>query len=263
MSLQDVFLNNSTPDECTNDILSEKPFVHVLIDTSSEDLSADYGESLENENPFCDESAIFLKKKLTHERPKAQSWSRGFFLLQKSNSLIRSAPQAIGCTFWGRMNNGEHITLPTLGCGKSDAIKRISGQTLVSLINNTFERDYLLIDARFAYEYNGGHIWGAVNVNNEEEVFRNVGSRKILIFYCEFSSIRGPTLAKRVRNRDRKRNEYPRLDFPEIYVLEGGYRSFFEEFPQICTPSNYIQMDDKRYKNECAYYHTKIKIKKN
>lgn len=263
MPFQEIFTNNSTPDECNNDIMSEKPFIQALIDASSDDLSADFETGLEYENPFCDEPLIFQKKRLAQKCTSPQNWTRSFFMLQKSNYLIRSAPQSLESTELGHMNNGENISLPTLGCGKSDAIKRISAHTLVSLINKTFERDYLLIDARFGYEYKGGHIWGAINVNNEEDIFRNVEKHKILIFYCEFSSFRGPTLARRVRNRDRKKNEYPTLDFPEIYVLEKGYRNFFEEFPQLCTPSSYIQMHDKRFKNECAYYHKKIKIKKN
>ncbi|ELA41830.1 uncharacterized protein VICG_01182 [Vittaforma corneae ATCC 50505] len=263
MPAHDIFTNNSSPEEYSNDIMSEKPFLNILIDTSSEDFWSDLDENLENENPFREDSSTFMRKKLAVEDKRSQNWSRNAFFLLKSNSLIRSVPQNLEGTCWDFANSGEQITLPTLGCGKSDAIKRISAQTLVCLINKTFERDYLVIDARFSYEYDGGHIRGAVNINNEGDVFRTIKDRRILIFYCEFSSIRGPTLARRVRNWDRKGNEYPRLDFPEIYILEGGYRSFFEQFPQFCTPSSYIQMHDKRFKKECAYFHKKIKIKKN
>lgn len=262
MPAHDIFANNSSPEEYSSDVLSEKPFLNIHADTSSEDFGSDVDENLENENPFREESSIFVKKRLAVASKRPQNWSRKAFSLLKSNSLIRSAPQNLGGTFWDFANSGEQITLPTLGCGKSDAIKRLSAQTLVCLINKTFERDYLVVDARFSYEYEGGHIRGAVNINNEDDVFRNIKGRKILIFYCEFSSIRGPTLAKKVRSKDRKKNEYPLLDFPEIYVLEGGYRNFFEEFPQFCAPSSYVQMHDKRFKKECAYFHKKIKIKK-
>lgn len=69
---------------------------------------------------------------------------------------------------------------------------------------------YQVIDCRFDYEYNGGHVPGAININTTtqlEEYFlggtankpvpsvSGEGGRKdILIFHCEFSAKRAPTL---------------------------------------------------------------------
>lgn len=35
-----------------------------------------------------------------------------------------------------------------------------------------------------------------------------------------------------LRAQDRKRNEYryPKLNYPEIYLLEGGYKAFYENY---------------------------------
>jgi hypothetical protein len=54
----------------------------------------------------------------------------------------------------------------------------------------------------------------------------------IIIFHCEFSSARGPSLLRFLRNQDRSLNEhvYPSLFYPELYLLEGGYKSFYERF---------------------------------
>ena len=67
-----------------------------------------------------------------------------------------------------------------------------------------------MIDCRFDYEYNGGHVPGAININTQdgvEEFF--LGPRKgrpspsmsgdnakktVLVFHCEFSAKRAPTL---------------------------------------------------------------------
>ena len=53
----------------------------------------------------------------------------------------------------------------------------------------------------------------------------------VLIFHCEFSSERGPNMYRFLRDQDRELNKdsYPRLVYHEIYVLEGGYKAFFEK----------------------------------
>lgn len=51
--------------------------------------------------------------------------------------------------------------------------------------------------------------------------------RVILVFHCEFSSERGPRMCRFVRQRDRDVNDYPRLHYPELYVLKDGYKDFF------------------------------------
>lgn len=60
---------------------------------------------------------------------------------------------------------------------------------------------FVLIDCRFPYEYEGGHVRGAINVYTEEqmdEIFtRHLPAKDpglCLIFYCEFSSYRSPKL---------------------------------------------------------------------
>ena len=54
--------------------------------------------------------------------------------------------------------------------------------------------------------------------------------RVVLIFHCEFSSERGPKLSRFLRSKDRLANKecYPNLFYPELYLLEGGYKNFFE-----------------------------------
>ena len=70
--------------------------------------------------------------------------------------------------------------------------------------------DYHIIDCRFDYEYNGGHIPGAVNINTtaavedfllstsltkpKPSVSGDNGRKTILVFHCEFSAKRAPTL---------------------------------------------------------------------
>jgi M-phase inducer tyrosine phosphatase len=37
---------------------------------------------------------------------------------------------------------------------------------------------------------------------------------------------------------------YPKIHYPEVYVLEGGYCQYFKEFPNRCDPPAYVRMDD-------------------
>ena len=59
---------------------------------------------------------------------------------------------------------------------------------------------------------------------------KDPSKRVILIFHCEFSSERGPRLSRFLRSQDRQTNKdcYPHLHYPELYLLEGGYKLFFE-----------------------------------
>lgn len=64
-----------------------------------------------------------------------------------------------------------------------------------------------------------------------------------------------------LRNNDRSRNEhaYPALHYPEIYLLHGGYKDFFESYPELCDPISYRQMLDPMFTS--AYRHFRAKSK--
>lgn len=67
---------------------------------------------------------------------------------------------------------------------------------------------FRVIDCRYPYEFEGGHIRGAENLYTEEDIYRVLMStkteaatvvpiepkRNIIVFHCEFSSHRGPKL---------------------------------------------------------------------
>lgn len=63
--------------------------------------------------------------------------------------------------------------------------------------------EYLILDCRYPYEYEGGHIRGAQNVWNRDTLqnqffttpeYTADSKRRIIIFHCEFSSKRGPDM---------------------------------------------------------------------
>ncbi|KAK4058786.1 m-phase inducer phosphatase [Microbotryomycetes sp. JL221] len=163
-----------------------------------------------------------------------------------------------------RSQEAKGKALPCFGV-KEDGLMRISAATLndvqSGMYSSLFAR-YLVIDCRFAYEYQGGHIDGAINLSELEAVeaaLLNINEppqpctsesaqpqgKTVLIFHCEFSAKRAPTTAKHLRNSDRHKNHavYPNIHYPEVYVLQGGYAEFFKSFPERCT-GGYLAMDD-------------------
>jgi M-phase inducer tyrosine phosphatase len=82
-----------------------------------------------------------------------------------------------------------------------DSLPRISDATLVSVLNGDFDHMYekkVIIDCRFEYEYDGGHIDGARNFCEKEqlaeELFKNPSPNTLLIFHCEYSAHRAPLM---------------------------------------------------------------------
>ena len=158
----------------------------------------------------------------------------------------------------------EHI-LPLVR-GKQPNLASISGDTLVKVLQGEFDHfleSRLIVDCRYPYEFEGGHIKEAVNLWTKEMCHKKffpaqpVQSRseakpQIIIFHCEFSSHRAPKMYKFIRETDRRVNgeQYPKLDYPEIYLLHAGYREFFKLFSDFCFPRNYIEMNDEKYKED-------------
>lgn len=157
-------------------------------------------------------------------------------------------------------NNNQTCDLP-----------RISQETLVDVLEGKFDRVYdkrVVIDCRFEYEYQGGHIAGAVNYNDKEQLSQQlfelesqaVGSRALLIFHCEFSVHRAPLMAAHIRNKDRSVNiqQYPRLSYPEAYILDGGFNGFYKSHTDRCV-GEYIEMNAKEHEAACEVGMAQVK----
>ena len=91
---------------------------------------------------------------------------------------------------------------------KHISINTVSASTVHDLLVGMEE--CLVIDCRFPYEYEGGHVQGAINVNTPDQLYQMffrdpVKTRKIvrsripIIFYCEFSTHRGPQMYRLMR----------------------------------------------------------------
>jgi len=180
---------------------------------------------------------------------------------------------------------------------KNPDLTGITPETLSNLIKNDQNLDFLIVDCRYDYEYQGGHIKGAINITSPElleelfftkrhlladkaflkeirenfeaaissEYFKSAQACPqeqaesspenplIVVFHCEFSQKRGPRTLRALRNLDRQMNarNFPNLFYPEVYILEGGYQNFVNQYPDLCEPKGrYIQMADKNYRSK-------------
>ncbi|KAF5277946.1 hypothetical protein FQA39_LY18424 [Lamprigera yunnana] len=162
-----------------------------------------------------------------------------------------------------------------LTSGRHQDLISITPSTLAVLMRGGYQNmvsSYKVIDCRYPYEFNGGHIEGATNLYTKEQVLERLldaqshldanletCNRNILVFHCEFSSERGPNLYRFLRKSDRLRNSdvYPALYYPEVYLLEGGYKSFFEQYSELCVPDSYLPMLDPNYSNDLKHFRAK------
>jgi rhodanese-related sulfurtransferase len=161
---------------------------------------------------------------------------------------------------------GTVSNLPIMDAPSVPDLNCITPQTLAALISghayrNLYHR-YYIVDCRFDYEYEGGHIRGAVNVVTPEQIedlflrdpdMQCNGNKICIIFHCEFSSHRGPKMYRYLRSMDRSLNAdvYPKLNYPEMYLLDGGYKNFYNQFSHLCDPENYVPMSDPKYNAQC------------
>uniref|UniRef100_A0A2K6GB69 M-phase inducer phosphatase n=1 Tax=Propithecus coquereli TaxID=379532 RepID=A0A2K6GB69_PROCO len=156
--------------------------------------------------------------------------------------------------------------------GKHQDLKYISPETMVALLMGKFSNiveKFMIVDCRYPYEYEGGHIKTAVNLplERDAEAFLlqspivpcSLDKRIILIFHCEFSSERGPRMCRFIRERDRAANDYPSLYYPEMYVLKGGYKEFFPQHPNFCEPQDYRPMNHEAFKEELKTFRLKTR----
>ncbi|CAL4060481.1 unnamed protein product, partial [Meganyctiphanes norvegica] len=168
------------------------------------------------------------------------------------------------------------LELPTIDGGKHPDISAISHDTLSDLMKGKYNHcvnSFKILDCRYPYEYEGGHIVGAESWSSPQmvldELAKQCGTacipnecekRDILIFHCEFSANRGPKTYRLMREKDRASStNYPALHYPEIYLLEGGYKDFYNQYPELCTSEGYTMMLDPRHSENLKHFRAKSK----
>uniref|UniRef100_A0A8C5NVB6 protein-tyrosine-phosphatase n=1 Tax=Jaculus jaculus TaxID=51337 RepID=A0A8C5NVB6_JACJA len=116
--------------------------------------------------------------------------------------------------------------------GKHQDLKYISPEIIASVLNGNFAsliEEFVIIDCRYPYEYEGDDLLGPSSFTR-----------------CRY-----------VRERDRLGNEYPKLHYPELYILKGGYKEFFLKCQSHCEPPSYRPMHHEDFKEDLKKFRTK------
>jgi hypothetical protein len=100
------------------------------------------------------------------------------------------------------MDDATSLQLPHFNSSDPESLPRISQATLVQILDGAYDHLYdekAIIDCRFEYEYNGGHIEGALNFCDKEQLAERLFSaptsaNTLLILHCEYSAHRAPLM---------------------------------------------------------------------
>lgn len=210
-----------------------------------------------------------LKKSLSFDvnilNSKAKSSGTDMNVISSANDDI----SVEGAVLTG--DGSKECCLPTVQ-GRFHDLRYITHSTMKDVVDGKYDDvigSFRIIDSRYSYEYDGGHIAGAENIHNKDDILDLLkypksnmdGKREIIIFHCEFSSERGPKMCRFLRNNDREINaeNYPALHYPELYIMKGGYKEFYENNKELCTPMAYVPMLSKDHKEDLRHFRTKSK----
>ena len=145
-------------------------------------------------------------------------------------------------------SNGECNEIKTYKNEDNGICKMITGDELCRLLDS--HMNILIFDCRFDYEINAGHIKGSIPYPSEKELIKTLFStiRKgiIIVFHCEYSKVRGVKALQQFIQLDRSfsRDNYPSLHYPFTYLLQGGFKEFYEKHKEYCI-GYYRRMEDK------------------
>ncbi|KAJ6229202.1 cdc25-like protein phosphatase twine-related [Anaeramoeba flamelloides] len=225
-------------------------FTEQQFGFASKDIEQSLTQFL-NENDSQKEKSPKFKIRSNKQMPRFQK------RIQRCNSVCLSKSVNL---FNQKAFNETKPILP-ITHGKPFDLNTISSETMCDLLEgkyNNFFDHVIVIDCRFNFEFEGGHIEGAHNWNIPKEIFpklfcEGIKKKACLVFHCEFSQNRGPAMCRLIRKTDRQINQYPNLYYPQCYVLEGGYREFFntnQRTKKFCYPCSYQEMKDKKFRTQ-------------
>lgn len=144
------------------------------------------------------------KPSVPNQRPR-KHMRRSLSMFEHPEEILKQEKTSIGNTgALGSIMDVDDIPPLKLPHFKPDeeSLPRITKDTMVDILDGKYNQSYdrsIIVDCRFEYEYEGGHIEGAINVNSKEELATQLFETSpienaLLVFHCEYSAHRAPLL---------------------------------------------------------------------
>jgi len=259
MTLEECFASSPERKETSMSVDTTPTLAHPRP-RSSNQVSSIFGKT-NTGSPFAVSPSGMLPRRNTGQgfRPRKQ-FRRSLSMFEHPDKYLTERKSECGLTPICDDDHSYDFQLPHF-VAEGENLPRITQETMVDILDGKHISKYdqsHVVDCRFEYEFEGGHIDGAVNCTNRDaftETFFQGAQRgkTLIIFHCEYSAHRAPLTAANFRSKDRDTNvhRYPQLSYPEVYVLDGGYSAFYKNHKPRCFPQNYIEMNDIKHITAC------------
>lgn len=137
------------------------------------------------------------------QRPRKQ-FRRSLSMFEHPGDVMRQEKAACSAACLDSImdiDDPPRLRLPHFNSNE-ESLPRITKDTMVDVLDGKYGQCYdrfIIIDCRFEYEYEGGHIEGAINVNDKERLATQLfvslpPENTLLIFHCEYSAHRAPIM---------------------------------------------------------------------
>ncbi|KAL3858474.1 hypothetical protein ACJMK2_013063 [Sinanodonta woodiana] len=250
---------------------TRRPFEKCLQTLNAKRCLFSIKRSLELTENISSESKRFRDKGFS---PMPSSWKIPANLSPSSDPTFAIIDAVNRMTFESDLiaDGSRTYSLPTVPRREKD-MRCITTDTMAAVLRGDYVRilkNCTIIDCRYPYEFEGGHIKGAMNLYTKEmmQQFLRLSLvekydtlSRVLIFHCEFSLERGPAMYHFLREQDRilNKDKYPHLCYPEVYLLERGYKAFYENHTHYCEPMDYKPMLHNDHTAELRHFKIKSK----
>jgi M-phase inducer tyrosine phosphatase len=211
---RETFANiGSTPspslDECfaPSPPQDRRPLSNGSLFASGKAKPFPFGSSIQSRNNGSPLAAI-RKQSAAHSRPRPSKMRRSLSMFEHPGDVMNAkqdgdeshSPSGLSSVM--DTEESPSLKLPHFTPPEPESLPRITHETLIQVLDGAFDHLYdekAIIDCRFEYEYNGGHIEGALNFCDKEQLAERLFSaptnnNTLLILHCEYSAHRAPLM---------------------------------------------------------------------
>ncbi|OHT05898.1 hypothetical protein TRFO_26167 [Tritrichomonas foetus] len=169
-------------------------------------------------------------------------------LRRQNSSVLLKSPLIVNAS----NNNATRCNIRVI------SIKELSD---ILLCHTSIEKSVVVIDARYPYEYQCGHIVGSYNVQNMKQLEKLTKMRwqnALFIIYCDKSTTRSKIIASCISRVIQESNHIGKSGYNQtksdrnILILEDDFKTFANEYPCLMT-GVYVNKVDKKYTKNGLY----------